>query len=465
MNSKTFIKPQPGPQRAFLSTSADIAIYGGSAGSGKSFGLLLEPLRHYRNPRFGAVIFRRNTVQVRNEGGLWDESVTLYSQVGADPHESVLEWTFPAGGRVKFSHLEHEKTVYDWQGSQIPMIGFDEITHFTAKQFWYMLSRNRSDSGVPGYIRATCNPDPDSFVRPLIDWWIGEDGYPIKARSGVIRWFVRLNNELIWADSEAELFKKFGKGSEIQPKSLTFIPAKLQDNKILMAKDPSYLANLLALSHVDRMRLLDGNWNIRPSGGLVFQMGWFPVVDAIPSGWKQVIRYWDRGATAPSAENPDPDWTRGIKVYQYHDGTFIVADLRSMRDTPGKIEGFIKNVASFDGVGVRIMAQQDPGSAGVSEAEHFVRMLGGFDVKVETAMRDKFTRAKPVSAQAEAGNIRILRAGWNNEFFNELENFTDDPGEYAHDDIVDALSGAFNVLAGSGRSSFDVTDRLAGATR
>lgn len=458
------IEPQPGPQSDFLNTRAQIAIYGGAAGSGKSYGLLLEPLRHYQNPRFGTVIFRRTTVEVRNQGGLWDESMALYSKVRGMPKESTLEWEFPSGARVKFAHMEHENTVLNWQGSQIPLIGFDELTHFSAEQFWYMFSRNRSTSGVPGYIRATTNPDPDSFVRPLIDWWIGPDGFPIKSRSGVLRWFIRINNQLQWGDSPEELRKRFGSGPEIQPKSLTFIPAKLQDNRILMDSDPSYMANLLALSHVDRMRLLEGNWNIRASGGNFFKRDWFRVVDVIPGGWIKVIRYWDRAATTPNEQNHDPDWTRGLKLYQYPDGTFCVGDLRSLRGTPLQVETLIKNTASYDGPSVRIMAQQDPGSAGKSEADQFIRSLSGFDVRVEILQKDKATRAKPVSAQAEAGNIKVARAPWNAEFFNELENFSEDPKEYAHDDIVDVLSGGFNALA-SARSMFDVTDRMMGAMR
>lgn len=154
--------PQKGRQTDFLSTKADIAIYGGSAGAGKSFALLLEPLRHFHNPKFGGVIFRRNSTQVRNQGGLWDESVQIYTPLKATAKQSYLEWIFPSGGKMKFAHLENEASVYDWQGSQIPFIGFDEVTHFTEKQFFYMLSRNRSMSGIPGYVRATCNPDTDS---------------------------------------------------------------------------------------------------------------------------------------------------------------------------------------------------------------------------------------------------------------------------------------------------------------
>ena len=140
------IEPQAGPQTTFFSTPADIAIYGGAAGSGKSFALLLEPLRHKNNPLFGGVIFRRNSTQVRNQGGLWDESMKLYPYCSAQPRQAFLDWVFPSGMKIKFAHLEYEITVLDWQGAQIPFIAFDELTHFTYTQFFYMMSRNRSMS-------------------------------------------------------------------------------------------------------------------------------------------------------------------------------------------------------------------------------------------------------------------------------------------------------------------------------
>lgn len=383
---------------------------------------------------------------------MWDESSSIYQLFGAKPREAQLEWNFPKKMRVKFSHLEYDSTVFDWQGSQIPMIGFDELTHFTEKQFFYMLSRNRSTSGVPGYIRATTNPDPDSWVRRFIDWWIGEDGYAIKERSGKLRWFIRINDSMIWADSREALLATYGDKPEIQPKSVTFISASIQDNKILMEKDPSYLGNLLAMNRVDRMRLLGGNWNVRESAGSLFNRDWFPKVDAIPAGWIRAMRYWDRAATKVSETNKDPDWTRGLLMLKYPDNRMLVADLRSLRDTPGRVEDLIKNVASHDGHGIMIMGEQDPGSAGVADAENFVRMLSGYMVDVRRNTKDKVTRAKPVSAQAENNNIFVLRAPWNEEFFTELENFP----EGAHDDCVDVLSGAFNELHG-GLSLADVS--------
>lgn len=434
----------------FLECPADIAVYGGAAGGGKSFALLLEPLRHYHNPRFGGVIFRRSTVQVRNEGGLWDESFAMYKPLNGHPIESTLEWSFPSGSRMKFAHLEYDKTVFDWQGSQIPYIGFDELTHFTEKQFFYMMSRNRSTSGVAGYIRATCNPDADSWVRKLIDWWIGEDGYPIPERAGVLRWFIRQDDTLIWADTREELISEYG--AEQLPKSFTFIPSSIKDNKILMAKDPAYLSNLMALSRVDRLRLLGGNWNVRPTAGMFFQREWFPILDAMPSGVVRTVRAWDKAATKPSTENPDPDWTRGVKMHKMLDGSFVISHVASCRDTPLKVEQIVKNTASQDSFSTTVIIAQDPGSAGVADMENFVRLLAGYIVVVTRPSTDKVVRAKPLSAQSEIGNVKLLRGDWNDAFLTELEQFD---GENGHDDQVDAASDAFNELCG-GVSTLDV---------
>jgi predicted phage terminase large subunit-like protein len=443
------ITPQEGPQTQFLATNADIAIYGGAAGGGKSFGLLLEPMRHWENKKFTGIIFRRTTPQIRNPGGLWDESRSLYPLFRAVPRESYLEWVFKSGAKLKFSHLEYDSTVHDFQGSQIPFIGFDELVHFTEHQFFYMLSRNRSTSGIPGYIRATTNPDPDSWVRKFIDWWIGKDGTPIKERSGVLRWFIRLDDKLIWADSKDELYKQYGYNEDVQPKSVTFIAATLDDNKILMKKDPSYRANLLAMSRIDRLRLLGGNWDVRASAGMMFQRQWFPMVDRIPDGWIKCVRYWDRAATKPSETNKNPDWTRGVKLYSYPGGKYLVADLRSCQDTPFNVETLVVQTAQHDGAITTVWGEQDPGSAGVGDAQRFASMLAGFDVRITRPSVNKVTRAKPVSAQSEARNIAVLRAPWNDEFFSELEAFGDNPKEYAHDDIVDAFSGAFNESNGT----------------
>lgn len=279
------IKPQEGFQEAFLSSPADIVIGGGAAGVGKTWAELVEPLRNKDVRGFNTIFFRRTTVQIRNPGGLWDESLEMYPLFGFVPNSQQLEWWSEAGVTLKFSHLEHEKNIYDHQGAQYCLIIFDELTHFTKKQFFYLLSRNRSMCGIKPYCRATCNPDPDSFVAELIGWWIDWEinlpngefnpgyGFPIAERAGVIRYFVVDNDEYIWGDTKEEVILKaphlFGKAMfagmdhDELIKSITFIPGNIFDNEILLKKNPGYLSNLLAQDPDEQLRLLEGNWAIR----------------------------------------------------------------------------------------------------------------------------------------------------------------------------------------------------------
>ena len=134
-------------------------------------------------------------------------------------------------------------------------------------------------------------------------------------------------------------------------------------------------------------------------------------------------------------------------MYKYKDGTFVIAHMAGTRDTPLKVEQFVKNTASQDGYSVHIGVEQEPGSAGVADAQNYIRLLAGFAVGVEKPTKDKLTRALPLSAQCEHGNVLILRGAWNDAFFTEVENF-DGEGKSGHDDQVDVASGAFNKLCG-----------------
>lgn len=444
--AKVSIRPQAGPQEAFLSSSADIVIYGGAAGGGKTFGVLLEACRHSANPEFGAVIFRREAVQITNEGGLWDTAMTLYPLLGARPRRSPkLAFEFPLGGAVSFAHLQYDESVLDWQGGQIPLLMFDELTHFSRYQFFYMLSRNRSTCGVRPYVRATCNPDADSWVADLIAWWIDQEtGYPILDRSGVVRWFARVNDALYWGSSAQELADAYGVSPE-DCKSLTFIAASIHDNHALLDRDPGYLANLKALSRVERERLLHGNWKIRPAAGLYFKRHEVALLDACPTDVVAWVRAWDFAATEPGEGNENPDWTAGVKIGRRLSGRFVVADAVHERRQAAAVRALVKRVAEHDGRDVRISIPEDPGQAGKDQASSYVNMLAGWPVTKRRPSRDKVSRAEPVAAQWQAGNVDVVRGPWNEAFFAELEAF---PGT-GHDDFVDALSDGFAVVVGS----------------
>lgn len=267
MREQIVIEPQEGPQSDFVHSEADITIFGGAAGGGKTYGLLLVPLPYLDCSDVSCTIFRRTSPEVFNQGGPWDESEKLYSILGAKANLQDKEWTFPDGLRVRFAHLQHEKNIYDWKGAQIPIIGFDELTGFTEAQFWYMLSRNRSAaSSIRPFIRATTNADADSWVAKLVEWWVDEQGFAIPERSGKWRWFIRIGDVIIWGDTAEEIKQAY---PDTTPLSITFIHSSLEDNPLLSKKDPAYKSRILAMPEVERERLL-GNWKIKPSGNRFF---------------------------------------------------------------------------------------------------------------------------------------------------------------------------------------------------
>lgn len=278
------IRPQPGPQITALQSKADILIYGGQAGGGKTWFLTAEPLRRVHNSGFRGVIFRRTYPQIMGQGGLWEEANALYRPQGGKMREGdKLDVTFPSGATIAFCHLQHEKTKYEYQGHQICYIGFDELTHFTQSQFFYLVSRNRSTCGIRPYIRATCNPDAGSWVATFIEWWIGDDGLPIAERSGKLRYFVRDDQDnLTWADSKQELIDQFPQYTAEQILSVTFVPATLDDNPALTRKDPGYKAKLMAMPRIERLRLLGGNWKV--SEGSLIELEWFKRYQTHPDG-------------------------------------------------------------------------------------------------------------------------------------------------------------------------------------
>lgn len=363
----------------------------------------------------------------------------VYPLLGARPRQQPYEYRFPNGGTVTIGHLEHETTVQDWQSSEVPLFLFDELTHFSRSQFFYMLSRNRSTCGVRPYIRATTNPDADSWVAEFIAWWIDQNtGLAIPERSGAIRWFARVSDEIRWADSRDDLVATYP-GSE--PKSVTFVLALLEHNKILMAADPGYRANLMALPLVERERLLGGNWKIRPAAGLLFKRDWCKIVDAVPIGTKEV-RGWDLAAT-PKTQSNDPDWTCGTKIGRLPNGGFIVTHHTRAQASPADVEKMMLNTAIGDTKSVGIAIPQDPAQAGKTQVHQIAKLLEGFQVRFKPIGGDKVTRFGGFSAQAEAGNVQVLRGRWNEEWFTQLEAFP----EGKHDDDADSTAEAFNALA------------------
>lgn len=463
---KIVIAPQPGPQHAFLSSPADIVFYGGAAGGGKTYGLLMDPIRHLQTPGFSGLIFRQSYVQIHNEGGLWDESKDLYSLLPSWPRQSGSEWSFAWGSSMRFSYLASDDQLENWQGSQIPYIGWDELTHFSEKMFWYMLSRNRSTCGVRPYIRATMNPDPDSWVASFISWWIDAEGWAIPARSGVVRWFFRYRGLVQWYDSLAAAvldlppeYRSEAVSNDVPVaslvKSFTFILSRLKDNKELLRKNPEYLGNMMNLLPVEQARLYGdgergGNWVVRAAAGKVIDRSWFEVVDAVPAGGIET-RCWDFAATKEELKDKrkkQPDATASVRVRMVK-GTFYILDVTEDRIDAVESDRKMKNLAiqdrnsaSSSGAQYFVRWEVEPASAGTREALRLVRMLAGFDAAGRRPGGDIIQRIKPLASQARAGNVKILRGAWNEKFLKQLHGLPD----AAHDDMCSAAAQSVTEL-------------------
>jgi predicted phage terminase large subunit-like protein len=202
-----------------------------------------------------------------------------------------------------------------------------------------------------------------------------------------------------------------------------------------------------------------GQYQQRPtprSGGM-FQRSDFEVVDAIPARVKRRVRAWDFAASK-AKPGKQPDWTAGLRM-ALADGVFYVEHVVRGRWSASEVERILKNTASQDGTEVTIRQPQDPGAAGKADAETKVRLLAGYNVRTQVVTGDKATRARPASAQAEAGNVKLLRGDWNEAFLDEVCSFPN----AMFDDQVDAFADALNELALGSSYSYDLAGALAAA--
>jgi predicted phage terminase large subunit-like protein len=445
--------PQPGPQTEFLATKADIAIYGGAAGGGKTYTLLLEPLRHIHNPKFGGVIFRETNKQIMQQGSLWDTSIEVYSKVkGAKAFVGGPSWTFEKGSSIDFRHLEDEnQAMKDWQGAQPAYIAFDEVTHISRKLFFYIaFSRGRSLSGVRPYVRASCNPDATSWVKELLAPWItiNWDGPGGPAKPGEIRYIRIINDDIVWYTKP--VYSEDGM-HRLLTKSMTFIPSNVYDNKVLLSVNPEYLTGLENLPEVEKQRLLYSNWDITESGNM-FRKAWFEEVteDDLPR-YMWMVRFWDLAASEQKPGQKQPDMTCGfLEGHDPESGNYYLLDMVLITETPHVVEQEIVRTAAYDltkwgayGT-VRIRMEQEPGSSGIIVTDHYKRVvLPKYDFAGVRSTGSKVERAKPLSAAAQRGLVKILKAPWNSVWFAYAGAF---PRKDVKDDPVDGATGAHNAL-------------------
>jgi len=258
VNNNVIFKPNNGPQTDFLAAPEKDVLYGGAAGGGKSYAMLIDPLRFAHRSAHRALILRRSMPELRE---LIDKSRELYPKAfpGCKYKEVEKLWNFPSGAKVEFGFLERDADVYRYQGQAYSWIGFDEITHLPTEFGWnYLASRLRTtDPEIIPYMRCTANPGGVGAT------WVKKryiDPYPP-------------NESFIGEDN---LTRKF-------------IPARLDDNPYL-AKDGRYEEMLKALPPTQRRQLLEGNWDVNEGAAFTeFEVDKHVVTPfEIPISWERI---------------------------------------------------------------------------------------------------------------------------------------------------------------------------------
>ena len=270
VNENIIFEPNDGPQTEFLAAPETDVLFGGAAGGGKSYGMIIDCLRYAHIKDHRALILRKSLKELRE---LIDKTRDLYPQAFPGAKYGMVDkiWTFPSGATVEFGYLERDSDVYQYQGQAFSWIGFDEITHLATEFAWnYLASRLRTTNpDIECYMRCTANPGGSGHA------WVKK------------RYIEPADHNTSFTGADGI--------------SRRFIPARLSDNPYL-TQDGNYEKMLESLPEVHRRRLLEGDWDVNEGSA-------FPEFDRmkhviepfdIPSDWNRV-KGVDYGYTSPSA--------------------------------------------------------------------------------------------------------------------------------------------------------------------
>ncbi len=444
---RAIFRAQAGPQSLFLSLNADIIFYGGSAGGGKTAAIMLDNVRNVLScSMYKAVVFRRESAQIGKAGGLFDSACEFFGNLGKAKRAPHFSYVFDANRVIDFLGMQRENDKLKLQGIQYDAAYFDELTHFTETQFSYMRSRLRSISGqMEPYVRATCNPEP-GWVADFIDWYIDDDGYAIEERSGIIRYFVELDDRRLWFD-QREVAQAYIIDNQLEKDasvtSFTFIRAKLEDNQILLQNDPSYRQRLNSLSTVDRLRLIKGNWKVR-EGGKLFKREDFKYYSELPlSDLRETI------ITVDTAQKTDThnDYTV-MQVWRRHENgsIYLIDQLRVKVDAPTQ-QIYLKNLILTHKPAFVCVEQQANGASLVQYLNRDENINVNF--RLIHRHKDKYTRAMQAQKYIREGRVFInAGADYFNAFLNEVTSFAPENKNIknVHDDQVDCMLDAVEAL-------------------
>lgn len=403
-------------QLAFLGLDQREVFYGGAAAGGKTSGILAAALQYVDVPGYNALLLRRNYKQLSMPGSWIPMAHEWLDSTDARYHKGQKQWTFPSGATLTFGFVgQGEEDVRKYETASFQFIGIDEVTAWREDDYRFLFSRLRRKANVrvPVRMRSASNP--------------GGRGH---------EWVKRR-----FVDGKTRL------------RTALFLAAKLTDNPYVDAAD--YIESLQRLHPTHWRRILHGDWSITDPGEMFQPRIWLTdddFLDAPPTKVQARVRYWDFAATEPHSGNPDPDYTVGFRQSRINVAgmtLYVMEHVVRVRRTAGAIEKLLHATARSDPAGTQQWGEQERGASGKNYADHVKRnvMPTTIPIKWDRPDASKGVRARAWAGAMENGRCRVVRGDWNEECFDELEAFSEDPHQSgAHDDQVDGGSGSFNKL-------------------
>lgn len=485
-------------QLKFLEALEHIVFFGGGAGGGKTWAILVDNLQGVHDSSYFSVFFRTTTTEI--DKGLWPEAKLMYMSLLRDSNDKYIgkshineqtkTITFPSGARTAFSYLQNDKDADAWYGTEITKIYFDEFQFRTQYQFDLLRSRNRSRAKVTKGIRCTLNPDDRHFVYDWVKPFLDDEGFPIPELGSKTRYYVLVNGVLYTDWSYDALYQKFydpklEDKKQKKPRTYTYIPSLLEENAVLMENDPAYWDDLNSMPERKRKQLLMGCWHSSEDSGKYFKREWVlgatneraVCLEDIPL--KSIcMRALDKAYVAPHEGNKRPNYSAfSPKIYKTPDGTYILVgdyiddtkDKKTqwdrdepvygrIRRTPGGRDTVTVRQAKHDGKNCTFVIAKD-NAGNVSDFNSTASKLieAGITVKKDQTINNqkekKLKDFEPFINAAELGLIFIAIDTWDKDtlekYLKELEDFDIEKKStsYRFDDWVDATSMCFNAIS------------------